>query len=128
VLGIPEKELNELIHSTATILDGQNIHFVGVSFPVMLDKVKADAKSFIDTICDREEICIMWTMRCFLNSAGESWISTDHYSTLPDGWIPNGSADFFRLFILHLKKKWLGLCNIGDTYLTESVSSHPIYP
>jgi hypothetical protein len=128
-LDIPQKELNELIHRTATIQDGQNMcHFVAISFPIMLDQVKANAESFIDNIYDRNEICIMWTMRCFPNSASESWISTEHYSTLPDGWIPDGSADFFRLFILHLKQSWLELCNIADTYLTESVSSHPFIP
>jgi hypothetical protein len=114
-----------LIHCPATILDGQNMcHFVAVSFPALLDPVKANAKSFVETLYGREEICIMWTMRCFPDSGGESWISTDHYSTLPNGWIPDGGTDFFRLFILHLKQQWLKLCNIGDTYLTESVSSY----
>jgi hypothetical protein len=48
--------------------------------------------------------------------------------TLPDSWIPNGSADFSRLFMLHLMQRWLKLCDIRDRYLTESVFSYLDYP
>jgi hypothetical protein len=114
----PPNKANELIHNRILTQDPQNVrHLIAVSFPVILDPV--NAKSFVQTRDHLEQIWIMWTMKCFLNS---DWISTDHYSTLLDGCMLDGGADFFRLFMLHLKRQWLELCNIRDTYLTRSVS------
>ncbi|KAF2188018.1 hypothetical protein K469DRAFT_567803, partial [Zopfia rhizophila CBS 207.26] len=63
---------------------------------------------------------ITWTMVSSANPNKESsWRSTDHFSMLPYGWIPEDGVDFFTQFILHLKDRWLKLCNLAEEHLTD---------
>jgi hypothetical protein len=80
--------------------------FVGIWFPLS------------DPNLD-EKVMISWTIFLF-SDIGQKVI--DHFSTLPYGSIPDHHIDFFTHFILHLKEKWLELCNQEERHLTELVS------
>lgn len=70
-----------------------------------------------------EKIRITWTISRPRNLNGEQyWKTTDHYSTLPYGRIPDDGLDFFKDFILRLEEKWVELCDLGEKHLTDCVS------
>jgi hypothetical protein len=51
------------------------------------------------------------------------WKSTEHFSTLPYGWIPADGADFFALFIRELTVKWLQFGVTAQKRLSQYVST-----
>ncbi|KAK3295306.1 ankyrin repeat-containing domain protein [Chaetomium fimeti] len=51
---------------------------------------------------------------------GESWKSVSHFSTLPNGWIPDDGVDFFKQLLGELQAMWLRTCGQGEKVLTES--------
>ncbi|OAL48910.1 hypothetical protein IQ07DRAFT_65667 [Pyrenochaeta sp. DS3sAY3a] len=51
--------------------------------------------------------------------SGASWRPVHHYSSLPYGWMPKDVADFFKLFVRHLKETWLLLCNEAEDHLSR---------
>jgi hypothetical protein len=51
------------------------------------------------------------------------WKSTEHFSTLPYGWIPDDGAEFFALFIRKLKENWLDLFATAQERLSQRVST-----
>jgi hypothetical protein len=51
------------------------------------------------------------------------WKSTEHFSTLPYGWIPADGADFFALFVRGLKVKWLDFGVTAQRCLSQYVST-----
>jgi hypothetical protein len=87
--------------------------FVGIWFP--LRDPKPDESFMMST---DEKAIISWTIPS--SDSGRKVI--DHFSTLPYGSIPDHHIDFFKHFILHLKDKWVGLCDWGEKRLTECVS------
>lgn len=52
---------------------------------------------------------------------GTGWQTSTHYSTLPNGWIPDDGVDFFKQFLEHLQARWLRLCQQGEELLAFSV-------
>lgn len=48
--------------------------------------------------------------------------SIDHFSMLPFGWIPEDGVEFLTQFMLHLKERWLKLCDLADQHLADCVS------
>jgi hypothetical protein len=52
---------------------------------------------------------------------GESWKSVSHFSTLPNGWIPNHGVDFFKQFLDELQAMWLRNCVEAEKLLAASV-------
>lgn len=52
-------------------------------------------------------------------SDGPSWKSVAHISSLPYGWIPDDGADFFQQLMLHLKNRWLKLCNLAEDHMSN---------
>ncbi len=54
-------------------------------------------------------------------SPGTRWQTAMHYSTLPNGWIPDNGVDFFKQFLEHLQTRWLRLCQQGEELLSVSV-------
>jgi hypothetical protein len=55
-----------------------------------------------------------------------SWVSIDHYSTLPYFWIPASAAAFFALFIRKLKEDWLALGAVAEERLSQHVRRSPL--
>lgn len=88
--------------------------FVGIWFPLRDPKPDESFMTSTD-----EKVMISWTIFPFSDS-GRKVI--DHFSTLPYGSIPDHHIDFFKHFILHLKDKWVGLCDWGEKRLAECVS------
>ena len=52
---------------------------------------------------------------------GESWKSVSHFSTLPNGWIPDHGVDFFKQFLDELQEMWLRNCAEAEKILAASV-------
>lgn len=69
-----------------------------------------------------EEARIAWTMRVLAARGTEDWVSTDHFSTLDYGAIPETGAAFAEQLILHLKREWLLICHWGDQHLNATVN------
>jgi len=88
--------------------------FVGIWFPLRDPNLGEPFMMSAD-----EKVMISWTIFPF-SDIGQKAI--DHFSTLPYGSIPDHHIDFFSHFILHLKEKWLELCNQEERHLTELVS------
>jgi hypothetical protein len=88
--------------------------FVGIWFPPRDPKPD---KSF--TMSTDEKAMISWTIFPFSDSGSKV---IDHFSTLPYGSIPDHHIDFFKHFILHLRDKWLVLCNLEERHLADLVS------
>lgn len=116
----PDK--SQVFHQEQT--DGLGLSFaVTVWFPT--GQQPGFQKHF--SISDWRECGIAWTLMPLMNSEhGSRWKSTDHFSMLPYGWIPNDGADFFTLFILNLKGRWLKLCDQAEVHLSELVSPTPL--
>jgi hypothetical protein len=51
------------------------------------------------------------------------WKSTEHFSTLPYGWVPANGPDFFALFVRQLKVKWLDFGATAQQRLYQYVST-----
>lgn len=71
---------------------------------------------------DWGESRIAWTIISPASPQSRPWESIDHYSTLPNGWIPDDGIDFFHHFILHMEQTWMKLCDAADEHLKQSVS------
>ena len=56
---------------------------------------------------------------------GESWKSVSHFSTLPNGWIPDHGVDFFKQFLDELQTMWLRNCVEAEKLLAASVRDLP---
>jgi hypothetical protein len=65
---------------------------------------------------------IAWTIIPPSNPKIRPWQSVDHYSTLPNGWIPDDGIDFFEQITLHLEERWISVCDAADEHLKKSVS------
>lgn len=63
-----------------------------------------------------------WTIICPPDPHIRPWRSVDHYSMLPNGWIPDDGNDFFQQIILHLEERWIRVCDTADEHLKISVS------
>ncbi|KAA8641770.1 uncharacterized protein ATNIH1004_010709 [Aspergillus tanneri] len=62
---------------------------------------------------------IAWKIRRPTNPKSEAWRPIVYFSTLPYGWIPSDGMDLFKQFIVHLKERWLGLCQQAEEHLSE---------
>ncbi|CAG7562537.1 unnamed protein product [Fusarium equiseti] len=62
---------------------------------------------------------IAWTMSDDINNGGFGRETKDHYSMLPDGWIPENGTEFFKQLIAHLTTRWAVLCNGAEDLLSE---------
>ncbi|RYP04797.1 hypothetical protein DL764_004213 [Monosporascus ibericus] len=51
---------------------------------------------------------------------GESWKSVNHFSTLPNGLIPDDGVDFFTQFLDQLRTRWIRSCEDGEELLADS--------
>jgi hypothetical protein len=97
-----------------------HVVFVAGSFPKQLQV--ADQESSPASLWT--ECAIAWKMLLPSNSTdGTCWKSTDHFSTLPYGWIPHDGAEFFALFVCRLKENWLEFCATGQERLSRRVST-----
>jgi hypothetical protein len=67
-----------------------------------------------------EILRIQWSV--LWNSSMESWVSMEHFSTLPYVMMPQNGIDFLQLFIFFLELRWLDLCSRHYTSLSKSVS------
>ena len=74
------------------------------------------------------ECAIAWTMvfSGTISRDGNGWRSMDHFSTLPYGWIPRDGAEFFSLFIQHLRQSWLTFCISAEEHLLQRVRKSTI--
>jgi hypothetical protein len=76
-----------------------------------------------DEIVKDWECSIGWTVSQEKDTDGKlCWKTTDHFSMLPHGWIPEDGVDFFHQFLLHLKDSWQGLCDRAHERLFKLVS------
>lgn len=67
--------------------------------------------------------CLMaWTIIAPSNPRTRPWQSVDHYSMLPNGWIPDDGIDMFQQIILYLQERWISVCDAADEHLKRSVS------
>ncbi|KZL71446.1 ankyrin repeat protein [Colletotrichum tofieldiae] len=76
-----------------------------------------------DRICldfsDWAEYGIAWTMTAPKKHNNSSrWKTRDHFSMLPNGWIPDDGIDFFYQFIAELTIRWSKLCNSAEGHLS----------
>lgn len=74
------------------------------------------------------ECGIAWTVGGGGEDGRSAEKTEDHFSMLPDGWIPDDSVEFFQLFIIHLTKKWSDLCNEAEEHLSDRVSCYHYPP
>jgi hypothetical protein len=67
-----------------------------------------------------------WTLDDFERSSGSTGKTRDHqyYSMLQDSWIPNHGIELFLLFLAHLTRRWLNLCDQFEEHLSRLVSQH----
>ncbi|KAH7232987.1 ankyrin repeat-containing domain protein [Fusarium tricinctum] len=71
-----------------------------------------------------------WTLDDFERSSGSTGKTRDHqyYSMLQDSWIPNHGIELFLLFLAHLTRRWLNLCDQFEEHLSrlryEQLESH----
>ena len=63
---------------------------------------------------------IAWKPPRAYNESGTFW-PMDFYSTLPYGWVPEGSIHLFCLFLDHLKQMWLELCKKWHSIVSGTV-------
>jgi hypothetical protein len=108
---------SQLFHETQVHPKCDNIFVIGY-FPT---KPSEDQEEF--SVSHWEKCGAAWTVvRPSDPKDGSYWRSTNHYGTLPYGWIPDDSATFFALFIRNLEEKWLVLCNSAEEHLFKRVS------
>ncbi|KAJ3536429.1 hypothetical protein NM208_g6716 [Fusarium decemcellulare] len=62
---------------------------------------------------------VAWTMTAPSEDTGSGWTMKNHFSTLPDAWIPDDGIDFFQQLIVHLTKGWSNLCNQTEGHLSQ---------
>lgn len=77
-----------------------------------------------EAIPNHKTVMIKWIVikqRDRDSRTGESWKSVSHFSTLPNGWIPDDGVDFFKQFLGELQAMWLRNCGRGEKVLVESV-------
>ncbi|KIL88327.1 hypothetical protein FAVG1_08406 [Fusarium avenaceum] len=71
-----------------------------------------------------------WTLDDFERSSGSTGKAKDHryYSMLQDSWIPDNGIELFQLFLAHLARRWLDLCDQFEEHLSrlrsEQLESH----
>lgn len=108
---------SQIFHETQVHQKCDNIFVIGC-FPT---KSSGDQDGF--TITHWNKCGVAWTVIRPSNAKdGSYWRSTNHYGTLPYGWTPNDSAEFFALFIRNLEENWLVLCNFAEEHLSKRVS------
>jgi hypothetical protein len=109
---------SQIFHNERKIHDTYNVVSVAVHVPARQDP--KNQKNF-DT-CHWDVCAIAWTVTAPANSKdGPYWKSTEHFSMLPNGWIPDDGADFFQQFILCLKERWLTLCGLAEEHISKRV-------
>jgi hypothetical protein len=106
--------------SVSTLSDRGSMAFsVAVWFPAGQDQT--DGKYF--KVPDEGQCRITWTtMPTWAKSDEIGPISMDHFSTLPDGWIPIDGADFLIRFLHHLSTRWFNVCDKAEEHLASCVS------
>ncbi|KAF4441559.1 ankyrin, partial [Fusarium albosuccineum] len=62
---------------------------------------------------------VAWIMTAPSHDAGPGWTMKEHFSTLPDGWIPDDGIDFFQQLVVHLTKGWSNLCHQTEGHLSH---------
>lgn len=91
---------------------------VAVSVPTasIFDKYAGDDEKF-------ETWGIAWSMAA-RTAGGQSsdWVTKDHFSMLPNGWIPHDSLDFFQQFVTHLTKEWSDMAEEAKGHLRIQAS------
>lgn len=84
--------------------------------------VPADARGSKLFKWSKRDVRIAWTMKMLPDSSGKhSWISQDHFSTLPAGSMPDSGAAFFETLIHFVMRTWLELCDCIDSHLISCV-------
>lgn len=68
-----------------------------------------------------EECQIVWTTADFDPHTISTQKTKDHFSMLPNGWIPDNGLDFFTQLVVYLTEKWLNVCKEGEEHLSERV-------
>ncbi|KAG5664912.1 hypothetical protein KAF25_008646 [Fusarium avenaceum] len=66
-----------------------------------------------------DECGIAWTTHNNIEGGGFAQKTKDHFSMLPDGWIPENGIEFFQQLIVHLTARWSDLCNSAEEHLSE---------
>jgi hypothetical protein len=122
----PIRPMMPVFHRLAT---RGGIHFtLALDFPSLSRLLRGTTITTADT-SHGDLLMIRWTVArkansgpgVNSNSTGQSWQSVTHFSTLPNGWIPDGGVDFVKQFLDQLRVKWLRLCEDGENLLSDSV-------
>ncbi|KAF2824303.1 ankyrin [Ophiobolus disseminans] len=110
-----ERNRSDIFHKFKICKDYDVVFVVG-SFPKQLQVADQElSPASLWTEC-----AIAWKMLLPSNSTDKTcWKSTDHFSTLPYGWIPDDGAEFFALFVCRLKENWLEFCATGQERLSR---------
>ncbi|KAH6838535.1 ankyrin repeat-containing domain protein [Chaetomium sp. MPI-CAGE-AT-0009] len=94
-----------------------------VSLPVSAVAPSLPYPTSRHAIPEREMMMIEWIVIKQPDTGsltGESWKSVSHFSTLPNGWIPDDGVDFFKQFLGELQAVWLRTCGEGEKVLAQS--------
>ncbi|KAK3900984.1 ankyrin repeat-containing domain protein [Staphylotrichum tortipilum] len=112
------------LHRPAT---GSSIDFtIALYFPVLAELLATSSSP--PTGHPGRVLMIRWTVAktaiAGFDGGGDrtvsSWQTATHFSTLPNGWIPDGGVDFFKQFLAELQTRWLHLCQQGEELLSAS--------
>lgn len=65
---------------------------------------------------------IAWTLQKMSTDTTTSWVTMDHLTNLPLGFLPKDGLDFFQILLSYITDEWLGVCQRADHHLITIVS------
>jgi hypothetical protein len=110
------------VSSSAPTSNGSINFSVALWFPAGQDDI--DGKHF--KLPDWGPLRITWTITVPSVWDDESACrSTDHFSMLPIGDLPEDGLEFFAQFLEHFKKVWIAVGNLAEQHLIDCVCERP---
>lgn len=117
--GISKPDRSKIVWSYKYNNSYHTIFIVG-AFPARDEQIRKPSSSPVDW----DGQAIAWhVLKPSRPKDRSCWKSTEHFSTLPYGWIPKKGADFFALFVRQLKAKWLDFGAAAQSRLSQYVST-----
>ncbi|KAL2069546.1 hypothetical protein VTL71DRAFT_14225 [Oculimacula yallundae] len=110
----PQLASSKLVHGETDAENAETIsHWVLVDFWA-IETIDTPSKAV-----SQDVIGVSWTTTPVSDNGKERWLLRDHFSTLPDGSIPGSGAAFVEGLILHLKRRWLKVCDGAEINLQK---------
>jgi hypothetical protein len=65
---------------------------------------------------------IAWTLQKMPTDTTTSWVTMDHLTNLPLGFLPDDGLDFFQILLNYITDEWADVCQRADHHLITIVS------